>query len=126
MSTIHLPEYDEWIGTDQWRECIGTHHGPERHEDCPLCIAFIWMPAIHAAVFGTDNEAFEVISTLSDGYGPNWYIEGALDDAQGWDWSGIRDSSPAAIGRMAAYLGLPGAPPWRITVTENMIEMELV
>jgi hypothetical protein len=56
---------------------------------------------IHEAWFGSDSspEVRVQLWALSDGYG----APGALP-AQGYDWSGIRDSTPAAIERMAAVL----------------------
>jgi hypothetical protein len=41
------------------------------------------------------NAALEAIYSLSDGYGEQGYVP-----EQGYDWSGIRDSSPEAIKRM--------------------------
>lgn len=49
---------------------------------------------IHVACMDSD-EAAERIWEHQDGYGsPGYY------PAQGWDWSGIRDSSPNAIATM--------------------------
>lgn len=45
------------------------------------------------------EEAFAVIWSLQDGYGEPGYLP-----PQGYDWSGIRDSSPEAIDLMHAAL----------------------
>lgn len=60
-----------------------------------------WMPlhVIHR-VFGASDmpeEASYRIYDLSDGYGEQGYVP-----PQGYDWSGIRDSSPEAIQQMLA------------------------
>jgi hypothetical protein len=59
------------------------------------------MKAIHAAWNRrpSDRVLLNRIWSLSDGYG-----EPGSVPAQGWDWSGIRDSTPAAVERMAAVL----------------------
>lgn len=44
---------------------------------------------------GNDEEKFALMWSLSDGYG-----EPGLIPSQGYDWSGVRDSSPAAIRAM--------------------------
>lgn len=43
------------------------------------------------------DAVYRAIWAESDGYGERGFIP-----AQGYDWSGIRDSSPAAVSRMAA------------------------
>lgn len=49
------------------------------------------MTEIHHATFHGTETAFQVICTLADGFGP-----GGLLDME-FDWSGVRDSSTAAI-----------------------------
>lgn len=105
MNLITFPEYAEWVHSDMWRDCLNNHghswDGPRhRREDCPGCVAGMWLGAIHERLFES-NETFETIWSLQDGYG----VPG-LTPPQGYDWSGIRDSSPAAIRRMAEALGL--------------------
>lgn len=96
-----MPEYSEWMGSPMWREhLLGDHHNNPR-EDCADCMTRVYMPKIHDAYFNGTPEQFETIYSLSDGYG----VEGLIPD-QGYDWSGVRDSSPAAILRMAQALGL--------------------
>lgn len=55
--------------------------------------------------------------SLTDAYGEEGYLP-----PQGWDWSGIRDSSDEAKGRMARYLRqrLAGAGITQFTVTEHL------
>lgn len=55
----------------------------------------LMMEAIHAAYFGSDDRLALAVYARSDGYG----VEG-LVPPQGYDWSGIRDSSIGAIERM--------------------------
>lgn len=53
------------------------------------------MRAIHAAWQAGNNEAMLAIWALSDGYGEQGYIP-----EQGYDWSGIRDSTAEAVDAM--------------------------
>lgn len=54
------------------------------------------MNEIHAAwTSGSSNTAMLAIWSCSDGYGEPGYVP-----EQGYDWSGIRDSSPAAVDAM--------------------------
>lgn len=93
---IILPEYDQWVGTDMWR----AHLLEERHHftdvpGCPACSQGHMMTAIHEAVF--EGGKAQVCWELQDGYG----VIGGMP-GQHFDWSGVRDSSPAAIARMYA------------------------
>lgn len=65
-------------------------------ESCDHCLVARegWLADIHAAVFSS-REALAVCWSMQDGYG----APGATP-AQGFDWSGIRDSSPATVRRM--------------------------
>jgi hypothetical protein len=51
-----------------------------------------------------DDALWEKCWPYTDAYGPEGYMP-----PQGYDWSGFRDSSPAAIKRMAECLGLTTA-----------------
>lgn len=103
-NAIHLPEFAEWISSDIYNDHIGNHgqpwDQPAAVEGCPGCLAQMWLPDIHAFYMGkaTDTQ-FDHLYSLSDGYG----IIGFIPD-QGYDWSGIRDSSPAAVRRMYDYV----------------------
>lgn len=78
------------------------HDSPDA--GCPRCAVTPLMVKIHAAVFDADNHtAADVAWDFQDGYG-----EAGATPAQGWDWSGIRDSSPAAIWAIAEALDLLG------------------
>jgi hypothetical protein len=95
MSTIHLPEYAEWVGSDAWKAHLGNHGAPwhepmPKSEGCPSCVVGMFMPAIHDAYFNGGKA--HLIYELQDGYGTEGYVP-----EQGYDWSGVRDSSPAAI-----------------------------
>lgn len=52
------------------------------------------MRMIHKAYYGTSGLS-EAIYAESDGYGERGYVP-----VQGYDWSGIRDSSVRAVERM--------------------------
>jgi hypothetical protein len=60
------------------------------------------LTAIHAAVWEGDasDELFYAVWDRSDGYG-----EPGTVPPQGYDWSGIRDSSDHAVAEMYAALG---------------------
>lgn len=107
-TAITLPEYDQWSGTPEWRACL-LEHGElranyrqlsttdlRRVEGCPGCAARLLLPVIHNAWTTGDDATRAALWALQDGYGEPGYMP-----AQGYDWSGIRDSSPAAIARMA-------------------------
>lgn len=53
------------------------------------------MVAIHTAYYAGPNDRSEAIYDESDGYGERGFIP-----CQGYDWSGIRDSSDEAVVRM--------------------------
>ena len=55
----------------------------------------LMMKEIHAAWNGSDDKLGAVLWGLQDGYGTAGYTP-----PQGFDWSGIRDSSPAAVKAM--------------------------
>lgn len=57
------------------------------------------MREIHAAFYGADDRLAENIWSRSDGYGEPGYVP-----CQGYDWSGIRDSSCDAIEAMHAVV----------------------
>lgn len=59
------------------------------------------LKAIHAFYFAstTTSGQFVGLYSLADGYG----APGTIPE-QGYDWSGVRDSSPAAVARMFAYV----------------------
>jgi len=57
------------------------------------------MRAIHGAWRSGDNAKMRAIWAESDGYGSPGFVP-----VQGYDWSGIRDSTPGAIERMFAVV----------------------
>jgi hypothetical protein len=77
-----------------------THFGgfldPDNCDDCYV-ISEGWMRDIHAAVFAADADRALVarLWAMQDGYG-----EAGVTPEQGFDWSGIRDSTPATIEAM--------------------------
>lgn len=96
---IHMPEYDQWSGTPEWRACLLEHDrftGSGPVEGCPGCAARLLLPAIYDAWHAGDAQLRSTLWALQDGYGTPGLIP-----EQGHDWSGIRDSSPAATLRMA-------------------------
>ena len=102
---IDLPEYSAWWRDPMSREHINNHGRPFSEngtvEGCPACAVRPFMEGIYDAYHNGTDEQFYEIYARSDGYG----IEGLVPE-QGYDWSGVRDSSPAAIYRIAEYLGL--------------------
>ena len=112
MATIHLPEFDEWYGYPRQEGVTPPHQvhwthfahdGGRPDEGCPGCAVGPMLRAIHQAVY-VEGKFLEETWALQDGYGE----PGVIPD-QGWDWSGIRDSSPAAIKRMYDVIhGNPG------------------
>lgn len=55
-----------------------------------------WLRDIHTAVFGpADRDLVALVWSMQDGYGAP-----GVTPSQGFDWSGIRDSSPATIEAM--------------------------
>lgn len=93
MTTIHLPDYDEWVGSAAWRDHVIGHDDPV--EGCPGCAVRPMLAVIHEAYFHGPVAMISRIYALSDGYG-----EVGLIPEQGYDWSGIRDSSPQAVAAM--------------------------
>lgn len=67
----------------------------EAAEGCPYCEVRPMLKDLRRAWETASPEAFAILWSLSDGYG-----EPGLIPPQGYDWSGIRDSSPAAIRAM--------------------------
>lgn len=88
-----LPEYTEWVASPQSREHLLEHLGMEI-PGCAGCVTRSMLKDIHTAVM-VEGKFISETWALQDGYG-----EPGFTPAQGWDWSGIRDSSPAAISRM--------------------------
>lgn len=104
MPAITFPEYGAWMRSDMFGEHLGGHgdvFNPTRIEGCPACVAMSYLPAIRDRWMNGTTEEMLTIWELSDGYGIPGYVP-----PQGHDWSGIRDSSPAAMMRMAEALGL--------------------
>lgn len=93
MTTIDLPDMDNWFDTPQWREHLLNHHRPV--EGCPRCAVTPLMAEIYDVWTNGTREQWATLWGLQDGYGEAGYMP-----AQGYDWSGIRDSSPAAIKAM--------------------------
>lgn len=54
-----------------------------------------WLPLLRIDMAMANARAFDAIWALQDGYG-----EAGYEPAQGYDWSGIRDSSPEAVAAM--------------------------
>lgn len=77
------------------------NHDPSQGDipGCDYCATRPLMPAIHEAYFSGDRAKRALIYSLADGYGAPGTIP-----PQGYDWSGVRDSTPAATRRMAAAL----------------------
>lgn len=77
----------------EWDEEIQAFVRPEPVEGCPGC-------AITNEMFAAIRKAWEdghitALYALADAYG-----EQGLVPEQGYDWSGVRDSSPAALAQM--------------------------
>jgi hypothetical protein len=66
---------------------------------CGYCETRPLMKALYDAYFSGDKAKRALIYALADGYG-----EPGTIPPQGYDWSGVRDSTPAATRRMAAAL----------------------
>lgn len=110
MTAIHLPEFIEWYGYGRHRPAEGTlapfqihwthseHDGGRPDEGCPGCAVGPMLKVIHRTVY-IEGRYLEETWELQDGYG-----EPGVMPPQGWDWSGIRDSSPAAIKRMYDFI----------------------
>lgn len=96
---MHLPGYGEWWSGGG----AEAHFGHDTaNAECPRCAVTPLMKKIHAAVFdSTNHTAASVAWEYQDGYG-----EAGYEPPQGWDWSGIRDSSPAAIWAIGEALSL--------------------
>jgi hypothetical protein len=96
MTTIQLPEYHQWVGSDDWEAHLQLDHVPS--EACPGCIVNPMLKLIHRVVY-LEGRYLNETWALQDGYGEPGYVPD-----QGWDWSGIRDSSPAATKRMYDFI----------------------
>lgn len=66
---------------------------------CGYCDTAPLMKGLYDAYFGDDKAKRALIYALADGYG----VPGTVPP-QGYDWSGVRDSTPTARRRMAAAL----------------------
>lgn len=104
---IHLPEFDEWYGygelngakpPNQTHWSHSEHMGGRPDEGCPGCAVRPLFKVIAQTVYVEGRYLTETWE-LQDGYG-----EPGVMPSQGWDWSGIRDSSPAAIKRMYDFI----------------------
>lgn len=71
-----------------------SHDDPA--EDCTYCAVRPMIRVLRQVWNGEHGQAaFDLIWSMQDGYG-----EPGTMPSQGYDWSGIRDSSPAAIAAM--------------------------
>lgn len=57
------------------------------------------MEEIHAAVGEADDKFLNAIWSRQDGYGETGYVP-----PQGFDWSGIRDSTDGAVVQMYSFI----------------------
>lgn len=78
-----MPDYKFECGCDYLK---AEHPRCDKHQKM--------MDAIHQAVW-VEGKFLDETWALQDGYG----IQG-MSPVQGWDWSGIRDSTPSAIEQM--------------------------
>lgn len=81
--SIHWKEHDVYDG------------GTPAPDTCDHCYVAPMLVEIHEAWQSGSNETCEILWGLSDGYGEPGY-----EPEQGYDWSGIRDSTPAAVHEM--------------------------
>lgn len=80
MATKEIHAVSDVASIEDWNlVCILMHHSYE--------------PDLSRTVF---NTVYKALYSLNDAYGPRGHIP-----AQGYDWSGIRDSSEAARKEMA-------------------------
>lgn len=97
MTQTELPEYRNVTFDPVTQTLKGEHlmpavgDRPPRYYNFSADLSFAWIR--HACV--VSERAIRMIWSEQDGYGAAGFTP-----AQGWDWSGIRDSSPAAIDRM--------------------------
>jgi hypothetical protein len=78
-----FPGCDDCGGDDGWTRC-------QKHADMMKAIADVWYSDEKV-----DRRLLRAIWAESDGYGEPGFVP-----PQGYDWSGVRDSSPASIERM--------------------------
>lgn len=72
---------------------------PPLVDGCAHCESGALLPAIHAVWTSGNADARRIIWSLQDGYGSPGHVP-----PQGFDWSGIRDSTPDAIKRIHAAI----------------------
>ena len=68
-------------------------------DGCDHCQVSCYMQEIHHAWYHGNADTRAILWSIQDGYGTPGYLPD-----QGYDWSGIRDSSPDAIRRMHAAI----------------------
>lgn len=88
------PDYDEKALLAHF-----DHDDPAPAGTCGYCDTAPLMKALYDAYFSKDKAKRALIYALADGYGAPGTVP-----PQGYDWSGVRDSTPAARRRMAAAL----------------------
>lgn len=105
--TVPLPEYFEWMGSPLWEAHLLSYETHDRSV-CPSCQVSPITTMIHKALYSDalsredSNRVANIVWPLQDGFGPGSSAE------VGWDWSGVRDSSPAATMRMYEALEAAG------------------
>lgn len=95
-----LPTYFEWHGSPEWRAHLLDEPGHDE-ATCHGCAVRPKLTAIYHAWYDGDLTPMQrhTLYGTQDGYGTVGYVP-----EQGVDWSGIRDSSPAAIDAMYRLL----------------------
>jgi len=97
---IHYPRGAEWFGSETWMAHVDWHfQSPDL--TCPGCVTAPLMREIRDRAWD-GGERFDEVWACTDAYG-----EPGTIPHQGYDWSGIRDSSPGALRDMAEVLGIP-------------------
>lgn len=94
---MKLPNYRNWIGSPEWEDHV-LRHQDQAVEGCAGCFVSPLLSKIYAACVDSMESAMTAWKH-QDGYGVAGFVP-----AQGWDWSGIRDSSPEAIKNIADAL----------------------
>jgi hypothetical protein len=74
-----------------------THllHESGHPDTCDWCFVSPMVRDLYAVYHGKSTAAFEILYSMQDGYG----APGVIPE-QGYDWSGVRDSTPDTIRRM--------------------------